>query len=196
MARVLGILGSPRRGGNSELLLDEALTGASGAGAETRKLVLSELNIAGCTECNDCYQTGECSTYDGMSTVYQALEWADRILLVSPIFFMGLPSQAKAMVDRTQCYWALKYVLNQPFPRAVDAPGRYGAFIGVGGTKGPHLFDGAVLTVKYFFDAISVEPREELYVFVRGVDEKGEIADRAEELRAAREAGEALAELD
>ncbi len=196
MTRVLGILGSPRRGGNTETLLDRALAGAADAGADMRKLALGELEIAGCSECNDCYATGKCSTPDDMETVYEALEWADRILLASPIFFMGLPSQAKAMIDRTQCYWSLKYVLREPFPRRAGAPGRYGVFIGVGGTRGKRLFEGALLTLKYFFDAIDAKPREDLYVLVRGVDEIGEILERTEDLEAAYEAGMALAALD
>ena len=193
--RVLGILGSPRRGGNTEALLDSALEGAIQAGAEVRKIVLAGLDIAGCTECNDCYAAGACTTTDDMDAVYDALEWADRVILASPVFFMGLPSQAKAMVDRTQCYWALKYVLREPFPRRGGAPGRYGSFIGVGGTSGKSLFDGVILTLKYFFDAIDAQPREDLYVLVRGVDQMGEILEKPEALEAARDAGSTLAGL-
>ncbi len=195
MVKVLGIMGSPRRDGNSEILLSRALEGAAAAGAEVKRIRLAGLNISGCTECNDCYEDGSCSTADDMDRVYAALEWADRILLSSPIFFMGLPSQTKAMVDRTQRYWALKYVLHKPFPRLPEAPPRYGSFIGVGATKGKRLFDGAILTLRYFFDAIGAEPREDLYLLIRKVDEKGEIMERAAELDAAYKMGKALAKL-
>ena len=193
--KVLGILGSPRRGGNSETLLDRALAGATDAGAGTEKLHPASLRIAGCTECDDCYSLGECSTADDMDIVYAALERADRIIIASPIFFMSFPSQLKAMIDRTQRYWALKYVLREPFPRPAGAPERIGAYIGVGATRGESLFDGAILTLKYFFDAIAVEPREDLYVLIRGIDEKGEITGRESELAAAYETGKALAVL-
>ncbi len=195
MVKVLGIMGSPRREGNSEILLDRALEGAAAAGAETRKLRLTGLEISGCTECNDCYEEGCCSTADDMDRVYRALEWADRILLAAPIFFMGLPSQAKAMIDRTQRYWALKYILHKPFPRPPGAPPRYGSFIGVGATRGNRLFDGAILTLRYFYDAISAQPREDLYLLVRKVDEKGAIKQRTSELEAAYAMGKSLAEL-
>jgi len=68
--KVLGILGSPRRGGNTEILLDQALAGAGSQGAETEKLILNELEITPCQSCDQCMKTGECATDDDMSLVY------------------------------------------------------------------------------------------------------------------------------
>ncbi|MHB9111427.1 MAG: flavodoxin family protein [Thermoleophilia bacterium] len=192
---VLGILGSPRPGGNTDILLDRALAGAGDAGAEIEKIALCDLSISGCIECNDCYESGSCTIGDDMDQVYDAFERADRIILASPMFFMGVTSQAKAVIDRCQCYWALKHVLREKFPHPDNAPLRYGSFIGVGGTKGEKLFDGTMLTLKYFFDAIDVKPVEELYVLVRGVDAAGDILKHNEELAAAYESGKALAGL-
>jgi multimeric flavodoxin WrbA len=193
MVRVLGILGSPRSGGNTDLLLDEALRGAEAVGASTEKIMLGDLEISGCIECNDCLATGECSIEDDMATVYAELESADRIIVASPIFFMGLTSQLKAVIDRCQQYWALKYVLKEPFPRPAGEPERYGVFIGVGATKGEKLFDGTILTLKYFFDAIATKPLVENYLMVKGVDEKGEITSHSDSLEASRELGAAIA---
>lgn len=190
--KVLGILGSPRAEGNSDLLLEEALQGAESAGATVDKIMLGDLEISGCIECNDCLATGECTIEDDMATVYAAMETADRIIIASPIFFMGLPSQIKAVIDRCQQYWALKYVLKESFPRASNAPARYGAFIGVGATRGEKLFDGTILTLKYFFDAIAAKPLEGEYVMVKGVDDKGEISDHSDSLEAARALGSNL----
>ena len=192
MHLIIGILGSPREDGNTEILLDAALEAAAAAGATTEKIRLSELDFSGCTECEDCYATGECSISDDMGKLYEALERADRILLASPIFFMGLPSQPKAMIDRTQCYWAQKYMLKEDFPYRGEAD-RQGAFIGVGATRGEKLFDGTILTLKYFFDAVASRPLVDDYVLVRGVDEKGEISSRADALSSARELGRKLA---
>lgn len=192
MVRVLGILGSPRTGGNTDILLDRALAGAGDAGAEVEKISLCDLDISGCLECNDCYETGSCTIGDDMNRVYEALERADRIILASPMFFMGVTAQAKAVIDRCQCYWALKYILKEEFPRARNAPLRYGSFIGVGGTKGERLFDGTILTLKYFFDAIAARPAEDLYVLVRGVDAAGDVLEHEAELQAAYESGNAL----
>jgi len=192
---VLGILGSPRSGGNSDILLDRALAGAQDAGAEIEKFSLCEYSISGCIECNDCYETGSCTIGDDMDMVYEAFERADRIILASPMFFMGVTSQMKAAIDRCQCYWALRYVLKEKFPHPDNAPARYGTFIGVGGTKGEKLFDGTMLTLKYFFDAIDAKPVEELYVLVRGADDKGDVLKRDEALASAYESGRALAQL-
>lgn len=177
------------------MLLGEALRGAKSAGAIIDRLGVGEISISGCNECNDCYVTGECTIVDDMSTVYQQLETADRIIVASPIFFMGLPSQLKAVIDRCQQYWAMKYALNESFPREPGAPERYGAYIGVGGTRGDRLFDGALMTLKYFFDAIAVKPLVDDYVLVKGIDEKGEIAAHADSLRAAHDLGAYLAGL-
>ena len=191
---VIGLSGSPRRSGNTETLLDRALAGAEAAGASTEKIVLCDYQISGCIECNDCFESGICTIGDEMDSIYGAIERADRIIIASPIFFMGLTSQMKAVIDRCQCYWALKYVLKESFPREADAPEREGSFIGVGGTRGENLFEGAMKTLKYFFDAISTRPREDLYVMVRGIDDKGEIETREDALQEAYESGRALAE--
>lgn len=193
MVQVLGILGSPRHEGNTELLLEEALRGAASAGASTSLIRVEGLSIAGCNECNDCYETGECSIQDEMTEVYEAIERADRILVASPVFFMSLPAQLKAVIDRCQAFWALKYKLNLPLPRPAMAPKRYGAFISVGGTRGQRLFDGTILTLKYFFDAISATPLPDSYLLVRGVDDQGEILGRPESLAAALKLGRRLA---
>lgn len=194
---VVGISGSPRRNGNTETLLDSALQGAAATGANTEKIIVCNYDISGCIECNDCFESGVCSIGDDMDPVYETLERADRIIFAAPMFFMGLPAQAKAVIDRCQCYWALKYILKQEFPRPKKGmPKRYATYIGVGGTRGEDLFEGTKLTLKYFFDAISAEPREDLYVLVRGVDDKGEINGRQEALLAAYNAGKALALLE
>ncbi len=112
--RVLGIAGSPRRGGNTDLLLEEVLKGAAGKGAEVKTITLARLKIAPCQHCDACLETGRCRIQDDMQGVYDELEWADRIVLAAPIHFMGLSAQMKAMIDRCQCLWARKYVLKVP----------------------------------------------------------------------------------
>jgi len=195
VVRVLGILGSPRQGGNSDLLLEKALAGAKDTGAEIEKFILCDHKISGCIECNDCYESGSCTIIDDMLLVYNAFEKADRIILASPMFFVGVTAQTKAAIDRCQCYWALKYVLKQKFPRPDKAPGRYGTFIGVGGTTGEKLFDGTLLTLKYFFDAIETIPVESLYVLVRDVDEKAAVRTNDKALQSAYESGKVLAQM-
>lgn len=152
--RVLGILGSPRRQSNTEILLDSALAGAVDRGAEIEKVLLSEMDIAPCKEIYACLEAGRCAIQDDMQFLYEKLLSADHVIFASPIFFYGITAQAKAMVDRCQALWVKKYILGMDRD---DTRIRRGAFISVGATKGKNLFDGAVLTVKYFYDAIGVD---------------------------------------
>ncbi len=186
--KVLGIMGSPRIRGNTDLLLDEALKGAQNQGAETEKIVIDKLKIAPCKEYYGCFKDGKCVIRDDMDAIYTKLMDADAIILASPIFFYGISAQAKAVIDRCQALWARKYVLKQ----APNKPGRRGAFIAVGATKGTQLFDGSILTVKYFFKALDMEYSADL--LVRGVDKRGEIKEHPTTLSDAYKLGQTLAQ--
>ncbi len=181
--KILGIMGSPRIRGNTDLLLDEALKGARGQGAEIEKIIVEKLKISPCKEDYACLKDGNCDIRDAMEDVYPKLLNADGVIVASPIFFYGLTSQAKALIDRCQALWARKYVLKQKPPDS----GRKGAFIAVGATKGEKLFDGSVLTVRYFFQTIGVQYADEL--LIRGIDKKGEIKEHPAALRDAFELG-------
>ena len=167
--KVLGIAGSPRRGGNTDLLLDEVMRGASNKGAEVKTLILDDLNIAPCKHCDACLKKGNCKLMDDMQTVYRELEDADRIVLASPIQFMGVTAQMKAMIDRCQVLWARKYVLQRP-PLG-NGRERKGIFISVGGRKITNLFDPALVTIKTLFRILDVTYTGEL--LFSGIDEKG-----------------------
>ena len=169
--KVLGIMGSPRRQSNTDILLDKALEGAAEAGAEVEKVLISKLKITPCLEIYACLKDGNCSIKDDMRELYDKLVEADHVILASPIFFYGITAQAKALVDRSQALWVRKHVLKT---LGEDKRERRGLFISVGATKGEKLFDGAVLTVKYFFDAVDVKYAGDL--LIKGVDDRGEIA--------------------
>ena len=173
--KVLGIMGSPRRQSNTEVLLDKALEGAAQAGAEVEKVVVSNLKISGCREIYACRKDGECAIKDDMQSLYRKLQEADHVILASPIFFYGVTSQVKAVIDRCQAPWMGRHVLGMGKD---DIRVRRGAFISVGATRGAKLFDGAVLTVKYFFEAIGVKYSRDL--LIRGVDNRGQIAEHPE----------------
>ena len=185
--RILGIMGSPRIGGNTDLLLDAALSGARSQGAEAEKIVVDRLSISPCREYYGCLKDGNCVIRDDMDALYPKILEADGIVIASPIFFYGITAQLKAMVDRCQALWARKRVLKQTWPGA----GRKGAFIAVGATRGEKLFDGSIATVKYFFKTIGVEYAEEL--LIRGVDQKGDIQKHPSALKDAFKLGQRLA---
>ncbi len=185
--KVLGIMGSPRRQGNTEILLDKALEGASEAGVEVEKVLVSKLKIFPCLEIYACLKDGNCSIKDDMQLLYKKLLEADHIIFASPIFFYGITSQAKAVIDRCQALWVRKHVLGMG---KEDKRLRWGVFISVGATRGEKLFDGAVLTVKYFFDAIDVKYFGDL--LVKGIDKKGQIGEHPTALEDAFRLGQEL----
>ena len=187
--KVLGILGSPRKSGNTELLLEEALKGAEAEGAEVERLRLTDYNIIPCKECLACFKDGNCIILDDMAKIYPKLLEADIILLASPIFFYGVTAWAKALIDRCQALWARKYQLKDP-SFGKEGRKRKGFFISVGGTKGQKTFEGAILTAKYFFDVLNAEYAGELVL--REVDAKGDVLKHPEALQQAFEAGRKL----
>ena len=184
--KVLGIYGSPRKGGNTDLLLDEFLKGAREEGAEVDHFRISDLHITPCIECLACFKKGTCVIRDDMDDVYTRLLDADRIVLASPIFFYAVTGWVKAMIDRCQALWARKYELKEP-ELGPGGKKRKGFFLSAGGTKGQKMFEGAVLTVKYFFDVLNADYAGEL--LVRQVDAKGDILKHPEALQQAFEAG-------
>ena len=185
--KVLGIMGSPRRESNTEILLDRALEGAAEAGAEVEKVLISKLKITPCLEIYACRKDGNCAIKDDMQSLYAKLLEADHVILASPIFFYGITGQAKAVVDRCQALWMRRYELGMG---KEDKRERKGVFISVGATRGQKLFDGAVLTVKYFFDAVGVEYSGDL--LLRGIDSKAQITEHPTALEDAFRLGQEL----
>ena len=185
--KILGIMGSPRIKGNTDLLLDEALRGAKSEQAEVEKIVVDKLKITPCREYYGCLKDGNCVIRDDMDAIYPKLLETDGIIVASPMFFYGLSAQLKALIDRCQALWARRYVLKN-----LPDSARKGVFIGVGATRGKQLFDGSRLTVKYFFQAFGVEYVGEL--LIRGIDKKGEIKEHPAALLDAFELGKRLAQ--
>jgi multimeric flavodoxin WrbA len=184
LTTVVGIMGSPRRGGNSDVLLDRCLEGARDKGATTIKLVLRDLKIAPCEGCNRCLSTGECAVADGMGEVHRALLQADAVVVASPIYFSGLTGQTKCMIDRCQSLWVRENLVG----KKVQHP-RKGAIILVGGDA-KAVFRNAQSELKAFMKGIGIGFRLEL--LVAGVDKAGEVRSREAEMRRAYEMGQEL----
>ncbi|MCS7252698.1 MAG: flavodoxin family protein [Armatimonadota bacterium] len=184
--KLVGIFGSPRREGNSDLLLEALLGEAEKSGASIVRVYASELKISPCTECSSCETTGKCIIEDDMQLVYEQLEDADAIVIATPIFFYHVPAQLKCLIDRAQALWA-----RRRKHKAVDnAKNRKGYLIAIGATSGQKLFDGVRLTVKYFFDAIGAEYAGE--VLVRGVEKKGDVLKHPDAMEEAKELAKRL----
>lgn len=104
--KVLILSGSPRKGGNSDLLCDEFLRGALESGHEAEKLRVAEKHIGYCRACYYCRQSGgKCAIQDDMEDVLQKMIDADVIVLASPVYFYAIDAQLKAVIDRTVARW-------------------------------------------------------------------------------------------
>ncbi len=187
--KVLGISGSPRRGGNTDLLLAEVLRGAASQGAEVKTIFLNDLDYIPCQHCDACFEAGSCKYEDDMQMVYRELAWADRIVLASPLHFMGVSARTKAMMERCQSLWARKYILK--IPPLGTSKLRWGLFISVGGRTAQNMFQPSIAEVKAFFASLDISYAGEL-VFA-GIDSKGEITKHPRALEQAYAVGRKLA---
>jgi len=190
MDQIIAIYGSPRRDGNSAELLKQAVAGARQEGAHVEEVFLRDFKISPCLEIYNCIKTGECAIRDDFPEILAKLEASKGIMLASPIFFYTVSAHTKIFMDRCQSLWVRKYwIEKQIFGKTPQT--RKGLFISVGATEGKKLFDGAILTVKYFFDVLNAGLWKT--VLCRGVDRKGEIEKREDYLKEAYQAGRGLA---
>ncbi len=184
LMKVLFVLGSPRKEGNTELLLEPVMQGVIDAGSGSELVRAADLDIHPCLACGGCTETGVCVVKDDMQQLYEKIDHADRIVIGSPIYFYGVTAQAKAFIDRCQALWSRKYLLGK---RRAGKIVRKGYFVSVAATTGERVFEGAIMTVRYGVDAMDFPYAGEL--LVRGVDKKGEVARFAGDLERAYQFG-------
>jgi len=186
---ILAFACSPRHGGNTDTLLQAALDGAAEVGARIDRFDLRAMEIAPCQHCGGCVGgAGRCVIEDDMQRLYEPLRSADRIVIASPIFFMGLTAQAKTMIDRCQPLWTRRslgrHVSDAHHERA-------GLYLGAGGSDFDHLFDAARMVLAAWYWTLQVFERRE--VVFGNTDRKGAILKHPTALDQAREAGRELA---
>jgi multimeric flavodoxin WrbA len=188
---IIAFCASPRKDGNTELLLKEAIKGIESCGMSVKVFHLNLLNIKPCQDCGGCNDSGKCIYRDDMDQIYEAIRAADRIILASPIFFFSVSAQAKIMIDRCQSLWCEKYLLKKPIQG-----GKYdrkGLLILVGGMKKEIGVQCAAACAQAFFRSISV-PKHDVIHFL-GIDAKDAILRHPAALKEAYEAGRRLVEL-
>ncbi|MGN1340211.1 MAG: flavodoxin family protein [Oscillospiraceae bacterium] len=103
--KVLILSGSPRKGGNSDLLCDEFMRGVEESGNEVEKIRISEKNIGFCKACYACKKDGICAIKDDMAEILAKMHSAEVIVLASPVYFYSIDAQLKAVIDRTVAQW-------------------------------------------------------------------------------------------
>ena len=188
--KVLGICGSPRKEGNTDILLDKALEGAGAGGAETEKIRISDLDIAPIqqSEYEEVNAEGLSVVDDDMDAVFKKIRQADAVIVASPVFFGSLSTQTKMMIDRFQCVWLSKAIHNKDiFPDKIE-----GAFICVAATARKDFFENSRSIVRHFFATINAEYKGEL--FCPECDKRGAVLERAGCLEEAFELGRKLVE--
>lgn len=104
--KVLILSGSPRKGGNSDLLCDEFMKGALSSGNRVEKIRVATKKITPCSACYFCADNdGRCVHKDDMAEILQKMIDADVLVLASPVYFYSINAQLKAVIDRTVARW-------------------------------------------------------------------------------------------
>ncbi|HBN09493.1 MAG TPA: flavodoxin family protein [Cyanobacteria bacterium UBA8530] len=178
--RVLGIAGSPRREGNSEILLDRFLEGARSKGASAIKVVACEKKIFPCLGCGCCH-AGPCPLKDEMGEILDLLRQCEVVAIAAPVYFSGLPAPLKTLIDRCQPLWVEKYLQGRVRPE------RKGYFFNTGARNSPDTFIGSLETAKALFFTLDLAWSGKL--LAPGLDGKGEILSRPSLLEQAEKMG-------
>jgi len=161
--RIVGIVGSPRRGMNTDTLVREALAGAASLGAETAILYPNQMDIRPCQACPRHPAPNHCFFFDDMQRIYEVLENADGIIIGSPIYYGTVSAQLKRVIDRANC---LTWIERDPDGKAVFTPRlekvKKGGIILVSDTTEDP--SAALLPIRLFFHDARVEPVGELFI--------------------------------
>ena len=188
--KIVAVYGSPRRKGNTATLLKKAVEGARDGGAEVAEIVLRDLKMSPCLEIYGCKNAGECRLKDDFQTARDQILACQGLMLASPVFFYTVIAHTKILMDRFQSLWVKKYWIDKP-RKGQSNTRRQGLFIAVGATKGKKLFDGILLSLKYFFDVIDMNLWKSL--LYRGLDFEGDVLKFPQYLDESYEAGKEFA---
>lgn len=176
--KVLGILCSPRKGGNTEILLQEAMSGAQECGAETELVTVGDKDIKPCDGCLSCAKTGQCHIKDDMAGIYDRILAADGIIWGTPVYFFNVAAQTKIILDRLYAFYTNNKLMN-----------KVGGAISVASDEGHsgvwNLFN-AFFAVNHMFSA------DFIHGFARN---KGDIRKDKHAMKASRELGRQMVAL-
>lgn len=189
--KILGIKGSPRKQANSTALLEQLLSGAAAKGAETHVITPWELDIAPCLACDGCFRGGRCLVEDDFQQVYDQILGSDALVLATPVYFGAVSAQVKALIDRCESFWALRYERDEPVPPGPSGSPRQGVLIATTGQDREIMFVGPHITFDFLMRSLGGEIYAEL--FHGGLDERGAVRDDDAAMKRAFETGRRLA---
>lgn len=183
---------SPRHGGNSDSALELFREAMDEAGEATDALWVREYPLLPCKGCGLCAEKGRCTLAgkDEADALFAPLLGSGPVLFSSPIFFYHVPAGFKAFIDRAQAYYMRRLhgdetLLNLPRREA------FAMFV-AGRPQGEKLFEGAMLTLKYFLEPFNLTLAEPLTL--RGIDAKGDLAGNEDARQAVREYAASVAQ--
>lgn len=176
MKKVLILSGSPRKGGNSDILCDQFAKGALEAGNEVEKIRVAEKKIAPCTGCYFCRNSGgKCALNDDMGDLLQKIIDCDVLVLSSPVYFYSMCAQLKAVIDRCVARWT--EIANKDL-----------YYIMTAAEEDEDTMDGTIACMHGF--AMCIDGYDEKGIlYGKGVAEKGEVVNRPELMQIAYEMG-------
>ena len=144
--KIIGICGSPRVGGNTEIMVKKTLRGAKEVGAKIELIHLGKINLEFCDGCLSCDETGECHLIDGMTQIYGKLREADGLILGSPARFDNVSGEMKAFIDRTN-----------PLAKDMELKGKKVALLTVGYWHEDESRRRTLQSLRYFCKAHEME---------------------------------------
>lgn len=190
--KCLAIMGSYRKGKNTDQALDALLEGLDKNGIDITKLFLGDMNVGSCRGCDHCGITGHCIIKDDMEIIYNRMDESDIVIIAAPTYFNAINSLTKSMVDRAQRYWNIKYTYGRD---KIEIKNKLGMFITVGGAQHyREQFVASDLIIDMFFKSINAK-----YVgsyFISNTDDKevNKREDITEELRRIGESFETISQ--
>ena len=177
MSRILILTGSPRRNGNTDRLAQSFAKGAEESN-QVEIVSVCDYKVNPCIGCNSCFsrEGNRCFQNDDMTAIYEKLSQTDILIIASPVYFYGISSQLKAIIDR----------LHTPLRNSFNIK-KLGLIL-VGAATLPELFDAIITQYKLVLNFFKLEDAGS--VLVRGAKEKGEVSE--EDLKKAFELGKSL----
>jgi multimeric flavodoxin WrbA len=186
---ITAILGSPRRRGNGDILAHEFLKGAASRGYRHDVIVPTDLAISPCDGGNQCLADGNCIIRDGMNEIYDRVLASTRLLIATPVYFMGPPGSLKCFIDRFQAVWARSAILKTFDPDTPERRSSHRAFViyTCAAKKDPKMYRPAVSIIKAFLNVTGFAYAGEL--IAAGLEKMDAASGRPDLLKQAFSAG-------
>jgi len=147
--KVVCVLGSPRRKGNTETIADRYLEAARECGAQVETFRLYDLNYQGCVACLGCKRAEACVLQDDLTPVLEAIAAADVFVLAAPVYFGQVPGPVKCLIDRMYSFFAYARDAKKIYTSRL-APGKHLVFVTSQGSADPETFDMFPDYAKFF----------------------------------------------